>query len=218
MESGTLPDAKVVEAAADFVAVAGDTSAHQPVERVVDGAKVKRCPIYPNLTCEQHRKNADLAGLFISGRFPAPTSIWVNGAQKELVRKGGVRRPDDLLADGKAAAEKLPGPRIPRSDYEPVAVPLSEGDKALHAEKYGEAIAQFLKVSASRIEALKKIGDERLARIRRIGDQLLTDGKTYLSADEPKNARPYFELLAREFAALECGKAGAEILKTLPKE
>lgn len=218
MESGTLPDAKVIGASGDFVAVAGDTATHATVERVVNGAKVKRCAIYPDLTCDEHRKNADLAGLFIRGRFPAPTSIWVSGAQKELVRKGGVRRPDDLLADLKAASEKLPGPRVSRTDYEPVAGPLGEGEKALAAEQYAVAIDRFSKVAASRIDVLKKLGEARLAQVRKVGDQLLADGKTYLSANEPKNARPYFELLAKEFAALECGQQGAELLKTLPEK
>ncbi len=218
MESSTLPDPAFAAAAADFVAFAGDTArTHVAVERIVDGKPVSRCPVYPNLTCLEHQKAADVAGLWIRGRYPTPTVIWSDGSGKELIRRGGVRKTDEVVQDARNLLAKLPGPRASREDYQAVGPAFRDAEAALVAERYDEAIRKFGLAVAGRVPALKAAAEEALAGIRRTGDKLLGEGRAYLDAGETKEARRYLDLLSREFAALDCGRQAAELLKSIPE-
>jgi hypothetical protein len=215
MESSTLPDASVISATADIVAVASHVdNDHKSVEVVEKGERVKRCTIYPNLSCDDHIRTSEVGKLYLKGRFAAPVSIWCDAAGRELFRKSGLRRPDAFLEDLKEAAGRVTGPRIAKAEYDKQALPLEEAEAALGRGKYRIAIEGFTAAAKGTIEPLKVAAENGLAGVKRTGEQLLARGRSALKSGRTAQARELFTMMAVEFAALDCGREAAELLKS----
>ena len=216
MESSTLPDASVISASADLVSVASHVdNDHRSVEVVENGVKVRRCTIYPNLRCEDHVRTSEVGMKYIKGRFAAPVSIWCDPLGKELFRRSGFRQPDVFLEDAKAALEKVPGKRIPKADYDRQAVPLEEAEEALSSGKYKKAIEGFTAALKGEIEPLKKSAETGMAGVKRTGESMLARGRNAVDSNRKDQAKELLALVASEFAALDCGREAAEILKKI---
>jgi hypothetical protein len=215
MESSTLPDASVISATADIVAVASHVdNDHKSVEVVENGARVQRCTIYPNLSCEDHVRTSEVGKQYLKGRFAAPVSLWCDPAGKELFRRYGLRRPDAFLEDLKEAAGKVTGPRIAKTEYDRQAVPLEEAEAALSRGKYKLAIDGFTAAAKGPIELLKTAAENGLSGVVRTGEQLLARGRAAVKSGRTKEARELFTMMAAEFAGLDCGRQAAELLKS----
>jgi hypothetical protein len=215
MESSTLPDASVISAAADIVAVASHVdNDHKSVEVVENGVRVSRCPIYPNLSCEDHKRTSEVGMKYIKGRFAAPVSLWCDPAGRELFRKYGLRRPDAFLEDLQEAAGRVTGPRIAKADYDKQALPLDEAETALSQGKFKLAIEGFTAASRGTIDVLKTAAENGLSGVKRTGDQLLARGRAAVKSGRTKEARELFIMMAAEFAGLDCGREAAELLKS----
>ena len=215
MESSTLPDEKVIAATGDIVAVASHVdNDHKAVDTVENGVKVKRCSIYPNLSCEDHVRTSEVGKKYITGRFAAPVSIWCDASGKEMHRKYGFRQPDAFLEDIKAAVAKVPGTRIAKADYDRQAVPFDEAEAAMGDGRYGVALAGYGAAAKGSIEIFKKGAERGLADVKRLGLSLLDKGRKALKTSRQKEARELLEMVAREFAALDCGREAAELLKS----
>ena len=216
MESSTLPDASVISATADLVSVASHVDNDHPSAEVVEnGVKVKRCSIYPNLTCEDHKRTSEVGMMYIKGRFAAPVSIWCDPLGKELFRRSGFRQPDVFLEDAKSALDKVPGKRIPKADYDRQAVPLEEAEEALSAGKYKKAIEGFTAALKGEIEPLRKAAENGMTGVKRTGEGMLARGRTAAESNRKDQARELLALIATEFAGLDCGREAADILKKL---
>ena len=216
MESSTLPDGKVISATSDIVAVASHVdNDHGTIDVVENGVKVKRCSIYPNLSCEDHMRTSEVGKAYLKGRFAAPVSIWCDPTGKEIIRKHGFRQPDAFLGDIKEALGKVTGARISKADYESQAVPLDEAEIALSNGKYRAAIDGFTKASKGNIESLRKSAESALAGIAKTGENLLARGKAALEGGRKDKAKELLMLVAGDFEALECGRRAAELVTGL---
>jgi len=219
MESSTLPDPTVIAASSDFVAVASHVdNDHKAIDVVEKGVKVKRCSIYPNISCEDHVRTSEVGKQYIKGRFSAPVSIWCDPAGKELFRKHGFKAPEVFREDLKAALEKVPGARIAKADYDRQAVPLEEAEAATKESRYAAAIEGFTAASRGAIEALRKSAETGLAEVKRTGQNLLVRGRRAIDSGRQEQARDLLAMVAREFAVLECGREAAELLKKIGVE
>jgi hypothetical protein len=204
----------VIKATADIVAVASHVdNDHGTIEVVENGEKVKRCSIYPNLSCEDHVRTSAVGTKYLKGRFAAPANIWCDAAGKEIFRKSGYVQPEPFLEDVKSALEKVPGKRISKEEYDRQAVPLEQAEAALSAGKYKAAIEGFTAAAKGSIEGLRKLAETGLDNIDRNGRQLLTRAKSALNSGRKDQAREALALLAGEFAAFECGREAVELLK-----
>src|SRR5688572_25206663 len=216
MESSTLPNEPVITATADIVAVASHVdNDHGTINVVENGVTVKRCSIYPNLTCEDHMRTSEVGKSYLKGRFAAPVSLWCDPAGKELFRKSGFRQPEAFLGDIKEALAKVPGARVSKADYDRQALPFEEAEAALSSGKYRVAIEGFTAASKGNIESLRKSSLEALDGITRTGENLLARAKSALDAGRKDKAKEALKLVAGEFVALECGRRAAELLKGL---
>ncbi len=219
MESSTLPNDTVISATADIVAVASHVdNDHKSVEVVENGVKVRRCTIYPNLSCEDHVRTSEVGMKYIKGRFAAPVSIWCDALGKELFRKSGFRQPEVFLADAKDALDKVPGKRVGKSEYDRQAVPLESAEAALSQGKYKLAIEGFTAALKGEIEPLRKAAETGMAGVKRTGEGMLVRGKAAVESGRKDQGKELLAHIAAEFAALECGKQAAELLKKLGEE
>lgn len=219
MESSTLPNESVIKASADIVAVASHVdNDHKTIDVVENGVKVKRCSIYPNLACEDHVRTSEVGMIYIKGRFSAPVSIWCDAAGKELFRKHGFRQPEAFQEDLKAALEKVPGPRIPKADYDLQARPYEDGLEALKNGKYKSAAEGFMAAAKGKIETLKKDAETALNNVKKIGADYLGRGRSALEAGRRDRARELLEYVAAEFPALDAGREASELLKKIGVE
>jgi len=214
MESSTLPNDTVISATTDIVAVASHVdNDHKSVEVVENGVKVRRCTIYPNLKCEDHVRTSEVGMKYIKGRFAAPVSLWCDASGKELFRKSGFRQPERFLEDLKEALGQVPGKRVAKPDYDRQALPLEAAEAALSDGKYKAAIEGFTAASKGDIEPLRKAAEIGLAGATRTGQGLLARGRAALDSGRTEQARELLKLVAEEFAALDCGREAAELLK-----
>ena len=219
MESSTLPNSSVITATADIVAVASHVdNDHATLDVVENGVKVKRCSIYPNLSCDDHVRTSAVGTKYLKGRFAAPANIWCDATGKEIFRKSGYVQPEPFLEDLKSALEKVPGKRISKADYDRQAVPLEQAETALAASKYKAAIEGFTAAATGSIEGLKKMAETGLDNIDRSGRQLLARAKSALSGGRKEQAREGLTLLAGEFTTFECGREAAELLKKMDED
>ena len=219
MESSTLPNEPVITATADIVAVASHVdNDHGTIDVVENGVKVKRCSIYPNLSCEDHMRTSEVGKSYLKGRFAAPVSLWCDPSGKEMFRKSGFRQPEAFLGDIKEALGKVPGARVPKADYDRYALPFEEAETALSSGKYRIAIEGFTAASKGSIESLRKSSLEALDGITRPGENLLARAKSALDAGRKDKAAEALKLVAGEFGALECGRRAAELLKGLESD
>lgn len=219
MESSTLPNEAVIAASADFVAVASHVDDdHKSIEVVENGVKVKRCSIYPNLSCEDHKRTSEVGMKYIKGRFAAPVGIWTDPAGKEMFRNNGYRQPETFREDIKNALGRVTGPRISKADYEKQAVPLDDAEAAARDGKYKAAIEGYTKALQGPIEKLRKAAETGLASVTRTGQSLLARAKAGLASGRKDQARELLVLIARDFAALECGREASDVLKKLDEE
>jgi len=216
MESSTLPDGQVITATSDIVAVASHVdNDHGTIDVVENGVKVKRCSIYPNLSCEDHVRTSEVGKIYLKGRFAAPVSLWCDPAGKEMFRKSGFRQPEAFLGDLKEALSKVAGARVAKADYDRQAIPLEEAELALSNGNYRVAIEGFLAASKGSIESLRKSAEGALEGIGKTGDNLLARGKAAIESGRKDKARELLKLVAGEFGALECGRQAAELVKSL---
>lgn len=214
MESSTLPNDTVISATTDIVAVASHVdNDHKSVEVVENGVKVRRCTIYPNLKCEDHVRTSEVGMKYIKGRFAAPVSLWCDASGKEMFRKSGFRQPENFLEDLKEALGKVPGKRVGKPEYDRQALPLEAAEAALSDGKYKSAIEGFTTASKGEIEALRKAAELGLAGVTRTGQGLLARGRSALDSGRTDQARELLKIVAEEFAALDCGREAAELLK-----
>jgi len=219
MESSTLPDETVIKASADIVAVASHVdNDHKTIEVIENGVKVKRCSIYPNLSCEDHVRTSAVGMIYIKGRFAAPVSIWCDPSGKELFRKYGFRRPEVFQDDLKEALEKVPGTRIVKADYDLQARPFEDGLEALKQGKYKPAVEGFMAAAKGKIESLKKEAEKALADVKNIGAAMLVRARSALDAGKRDRARELLAYIAAEFAALDAGREASELLKKIGVE
>ena len=216
MESSTLPNESVIKATADIVAVASHVdNDHGTLDVVENGVKVKRCSIYPNLSCEDHIRTSEVGTKYLKGRFAAPANIWCDANGKEIFRKSGYIQPDPFLEDIRTALEKVPGKRTSKGDYDRQAVPLEQAEAALAAGKYKAAVEGFTAAAKGSIEGLRKLAETGLDNIDRNGRQLLARAKSALNAGRKDQAREALALLAGDFGTFECGREAAELLKKM---
>ena len=219
MESSTLPNEAVISATADIVAVASHVdNDHKSIEVVENGVKVKRCSIYPNISCEDHMRTSEVGMKYIKGRFAAPVSIWTDPAGKEMFRTNGYRQPETFREDIKNALTKVTGTRISKADYDKQAIPLDEAEAAVQVGRYKVAIDGFTRASQGSIEALRKAATTGLESVKRTGDGLLARGKAAVERRREDQAREVLKLVAAEFGALECGREASELLKKIGDE
>jgi len=216
MESSTLPDTQVIAATTDIVAVASHIdNDHGTIEVVENGRKVTRCKIYPNISCEDHVRTAEVGKLYLSGRFAAPVSLWCDPAGKEIFRKYGFRQPDVFQSDLKEALGKVSGPRISKSDYDLQAKPLEDGETALKAGKYKAAIEAFTAASKGKIEGIRKAADTSLAGLVSAAVSMLDRAKRAVEAGKTDRAKELLKYIADEFGALDAGREASELLKKI---
>lgn len=219
MESSTLPDESVITATADIVGIASHVdNDHKDREVVENGRKVRRCTIYPNLACEDHVRTSEVGKKYIRGRFAAPVSIWCDPAGKEMFRRSGFRRPDVFLTDLKEALDKVTGTRVSKADYDRQAVPLDEGQAAWKAGQYKAAIEGLTAAARGPIDPLKKEAEAALAEVKRTGENLLARCRTALEGGRRDQAKETLKLVAAEFAAMDCGREAAELLRKIGVE
>ena len=216
MESSTLPDPQVIAATADIVGVASHVdNDHGTIEVTENGRKVKRCKIYPNISCEDHMRTSEVGKLYIRGRFAAPVSLWCDPTGKEMFRKYGFRNPDAFQEDLKEALGKVPGARIAKADYDVQAVPLEAALAAKADSKYKAAIEGFIAAGKGKIEALRKSAESGLQEVRKSGESILDRARRAVESKRPERARDMLVMLADEFGALDIGKEAAELLKKI---
>ena len=219
MESSTLPNEEVIKITADIVAVASHVdNDHKSIEVVEKGVKVRRCSIYPNISCEDHMRTSEVGMKYIKGRFAAPVSIWTDPSGKEMFRKSGYRQPEAFLADVKDALGRVSGSRISKSDYDKQAIPLDEAEAAARDGKYRIAIDGFTKASQGSIETLRTSATTGLDSIKRTGQGLLARAKAALDSSRRDQARELLKLIESEFGALDCGREASALLKKLGEE
>jgi hypothetical protein len=216
MESSTLPDTQVIAASTDMVGVASHIdNDHGTTEVTENGRKVTRCKIYPNISCEDHMRTAEVGKLYLKGRFAAPVSLWCDPAGKELFRKYGFRQPEVFQADLKEALGKVSGTRIAKSEYDQQARPLEEGEAALKSGKYKAAIEAFTAAAKGKIEGLRKAAEGALGNLKSTAVTMLDRARRALEAGKSDRAREMLVYLADEFGALEAGREAAELLKKI---
>lgn len=220
MEQHTLPDAKVIAGSRDTVAVASHVdNDHKSMEVEEKGRKVRRCTIYPNISCEDHVRTSEVGKKYLAGigRWEAPMSIWTDPKGKELFKLQGAVGPPAFLQGLKRALNKVEGDRISKEDYDRQAVPLDEADAAMKEGKYKIAIEGY-KAARGPIEALKKLADKALADLQSIGQNLLNRGRKAIDSSRREQARELLKIVAADFEGLECAREAAEILKKLDSE
>lgn len=214
MESSTLPNKIVVAASADMVSVASHVdNNHKSVEVTENGRTVRRCTIYPNISCEDHVRTSEVGKKYLSGRFATPVMIWCDPKGKELFRNHGIRSPEEFQKDVKSAADKVPGTRIAKADYDRQAIPLEDAEAAFKEGKYKPAIEGFTAAAKGAIEALRKAAEKGLADLQRIGQNLLDRGRKAVDSGRKDQGLELLKIVAEQFGALECGRQAAEILK-----
>jgi hypothetical protein len=218
MEASTLIDPKIVDACTAVVGVvAHGPLEHGTYEAMENGGSVTRCKLYRNLECAEHQATHEALKPYQGpGRFRIPFTVWIDPEGNKLFRRDGWRRPDEFLLDMRLALEKVPGRRRSKADYTTLVKPLDEAVAALAAKRYGEAAAKFDEASKPEVAEVRRLAEEGLKEVRAFADSVLAAAKSALKAGRTRQARPALDMLARQFATLECGREALDLVKKLP--
>lgn len=216
MESSTLIDAAVVKASETFVAlVAHGPTDHPKLEVEEGGRKVERCGLYPNLDCSDHvAAGAVVADLF-KGRFRLPSMVWVDGDGRELFRKAGYRRPEEMLKDLRDARAKVPGPTLGRAEYRAQQAAIEEGVAAAEAGKWRDAVRRLTSLPGKPTEAMKQRADAALAEVKAVGEQRLLEAQETMANRDRAEGLALLKAVAEDFEGLDPGTKAAALLKEL---
>lgn len=218
MEASTLIDPRVVDAATTVVPVV----AHGPLEHGTfetreNGQAVTRCKLYRNLECAEHQATHDaLFPYQPKGRFRIPFTVWIDPEGKQLFRRDGWRRPEEFLLDIRLALEKVPGPRRSKAEYAARVGPLDEGRAALASKRYAEAAVKFEEAARTDVPEVRRDAEEGLKEIRTMGDAILKAAKSALKGGRTFPARQALDMVARQFASLDCGREALDLIRKLP--
>lgn len=216
MESSTLIDAEVVKASETIVAlVAHGPTDHPKIEAVEGGRKVERCGLYPNLDCAEHVAAGAVVAELFKGRFRLPSMVWVDGDGKELFRKAGYRRPEEMLKDLRDAQARIAGPRLSRADYRAQQSAIEEGTAAAQEGKWTEAIRKLRSVPESATEAMRRRVAAALAEVKAAGDLRLREALETIEKRGRDEGIPLLKAVAQDFAGLEPAEKAAAHLKEL---
>jgi hypothetical protein len=138
----------------NVVVVVGHTDENHPTETEDEkGKKVPGCPVYPGLTCEQHRA---MTGECLNPAQGLPKIAVGNGMPNSwLVAPDGtveaIESADQQVASKIQelieAIQKKAGKVVPWKKYEKIQQAFEEGDKAVEAADWKAALAAYGRVA-----------------------------------------------------------------------
>ena len=219
MESSTLVDLKFIEATDDVVAlVAHGPMDHGRTEVEENGVKVTRCDLYPNLECAEHERNSEVLLKYFNGRFRLPHMIFCDGDGKELFRRGGYRRPDELRKDLRDAIAKMPGKKLTRDEYKPLASAFDAGLAAANAMKWVEAAEKLRPLATNGPAGMKEKAAEVLGQMKELADAQFAAGRDLVAAKRLDDARRQLKEVADNYPSFESGAEAAALLKKMDEK
>ena len=223
MRAVVLENPKFVSAFSEWAVcvvahVSGRGKGHQPVE-VYDRKtkqKVKRCPHYPTISCEDHtRVYQDTRGKF-QFRY-VPSSFICNAKGEIIISNDGLKsvKIDDYINKLREAQKRM-GPGLPASKYRKVRQDLEKAEKYAQSEKFRKAISIYKKLQGSKKypETLRNRMEKKLEELNERGLKLVEEAREKASSD-PKEAKKLLKKVKKEFRGLEAYEKAKEALKEM---
>ena len=151
----------------------GSNEPHKPIEeKAKDGTTKQICPLYPGLTCDEHKAvRADVAkGIDGLGKIDVPSGFpnsWMvgpDGAVEKLENKdaGVAKSCQDALT---AFQKKFDGKPLLLKKYDDYRKAFADGDKGVEDGKWKVALAAYLKVDADGKKLTKGLVDKVKAKV-----------------------------------------------------
>lgn len=169
----------------------GGKEDHKPAEETDPKSKEKRaiCPVYGGLTCEEHRQVKQDAGNAKEGypkiEFPnGVPNTWMIGPDGVVVQ---MDQKDSMLPKNAIEAmtvfqKKYAGKPVGFKKWEAYRKLLDDGDKAVEAGKWKDAMTAYVKIDAD----VKKLSPGLIERVKTKAEEL--NGKLKARLEELTSA------------------------------
>ena len=189
-------------------AVLHDERQHKENEIAVGRETVKRCELYPSISCDDHVNVYNKGRNAFSDVKGTPTTVIAAPDGKEIARVVG----NNIAGVQKAMEDaiKQVGPGIPLGDWKKIKSDLAEADAYLDAGKAKRAIAEYKKLAKAKFDSVKAMGEDGLGRANEAGMKAIEEA---LEGEDDAAAAKALKKIAGEFAGTEAGDKAKEAAK-----
>ena len=207
MESSTYPNKKYIESSRMWVNVACHREKTHEVEALVGGKKVTVCTAYWNIPCKAHSDCYNASGNY-PGITGLPTTVFTDPDGKEIGREVGGKSASELAKIQEKLLEKIPGEHISSTEWTAVKKQLSDAEAFMEKSEWKKAVEAYTKISKNPKKSLKELSTEGLGKLE-------AKGKVETEKDE---AKKILNMVATNFAPLQCSKDAKTALKEIPAD